>query len=68
MRFRVVQPWGRYVASQSTEISRHESATAAFAYIDDLAHRMLAQRVPSDAIELRVIDEWGQLVTRRNAH
>jgi len=62
MRFRVVQPWGRDVGSQSTEISRYDTVEAAFGYIDDVAIRLRAQRVASDAIELRVIDDNGVLI------
>lgn len=65
--YRVVQPWGPNVASQSTEVGRHDTADAAFAYIDELADRWQAQGLPSDTLELKVIDERGLLVVRPNA-
>jgi hypothetical protein len=37
--FRVVQPWGRRVATESTLISEHNTATEAFDAIEQLACR-----------------------------
>jgi hypothetical protein len=66
--FRVVQPWGPDKARQSTLISEHPTAAAAFAAIDRLASEMVRTGAPSDAIELLVIDPAGGIVQRTGAH
>ena len=39
--FRVVQPWGRDVATESAILSEHPSASEAFAEIDRLSDQMV---------------------------
>ena len=65
--FRIVQPWGRDVAQQSTLISEHATAAEAFAEIDRLAAEMVRTGAPSDAVELLVVDADGRLVSRPDA-
>jgi hypothetical protein len=67
-RFRIVQPYGPDKARQSTLISKHRSAADAFATIDCLAAEMARIGVPSDAIELVVVDHAGEIVRRPGAH
>jgi hypothetical protein len=62
--FRVVQPWGRDVAQQSTCLSEHSSIADAFAEIDRLAERMVQTGSRSDEIELVVVDADGNVVSR----
>lgn len=66
--FRVVQPWGRDKAEQSTPISEHSTAADAFNEIDRLSHVMVRTGAPSDAVELVVIDAKGRVVRRPDAH
>jgi hypothetical protein len=68
MTFRVVQPWGRDVARESTLVSEHPSAAEAFAEIDRLSAQMVRTGAPSDAVELVVIDAHGRIVPRSGAH
>jgi hypothetical protein len=55
--FRVVQPFGRDKARESTTISEHTTAADAFAEIDRLSAEMVRTGAPSDAVELRVVDQ-----------
>ena len=69
MPFRVVQPWGKDKVRQSTWLSEHETAEAAFGEIDRLASEMSRTGAPSDAIELVVIDvHREQIVGRSGSH
>ena len=69
MAFRVVQPWGEDKIRQSTWLSEHETAEAAFREIDRLASEMSRTGAPSDAIELVVVDvNREQIVTRLGLH
>ena len=65
---RVVQPYGRDVATQSTLVSVHPTEVHAFAQIDRLSEQMRATGAPSNAIELVVIDADGRRVERSNRH
>lgn len=65
--YRVVQPWGNDRARESTEISSHPSADAAFAAIDRAAEQMARTGVRTDAVELIVIDEQFRIVPRRDS-
>ena len=62
--YRVVQPWGRDRATQSTLISEHLSAVQAFAAIDALAEQMMRTGSPSNAVEFIVIDPGSRIVNR----
>ena len=66
MRFQVVQPWGRDKLRQSTMLSQHQTATAAFAEIDRLAAEMARTGAPTNAVELVVIDVVGAVVVGRS--
>lgn len=66
MAFRVVQPWGQDKVRQSTWLSEHETAEAAFREIDRLASEMSRTGVPSNAIELVVLDVDGKRIVSRN--
>lgn len=67
-KFGVIQPWGRDLRWQFTVVSEHESVGAAFAKIDSMGAAMERNGVPSDAVQLLVIDEHGQIVPRPNVH
>ena len=54
--FRVVQPWGPDKVRQSTMLSEHQTAAAAFDEIDRLKSQMLRTGVATHEIELVVID------------
>lgn len=64
MTFRVVQPWGPDRARQATVISVHSSAAEAFAEIDRLGHRMVRTGDRSDSVELIVVDDAANVVSR----
>jgi len=49
-------------------ISEHPTAAAAFAEIDRLASEMVRTGAPSNAIELIVVDQAGEIVRRPGAH
>lgn len=66
-RFKIVQPWGADKARQSTVVSEHESADEAFHEIERLAYEMVRRGVPSDAVELIVV-ERGRIVQRAGIH
>ena len=69
MPFRVVQPWGGNKVQQSTMLSEHQTAAAAFAEIDRLTERMLRTGAPVDAIELVVVDvERATIIGRLGSH
>ena len=69
MPFRVVQPWGRDKIQQSTILSEHQTAAAAFAEIDRLTAQMVRTGAPADAIELVVVDvERATLIGRLGTH
>ena len=62
--FRLVQPWGRNIATESTTVSEHETATDAFCELDRLVDQMLRTGVRPDAVELIIIDRSGKRVAR----
>jgi len=64
-RYRVLQPWGPDKGRQGALLSEHVSVEAAFAAIDALRAQMVRTAAPSDAIELVVADDQGNLVPRR---
>jgi hypothetical protein len=66
--FRVVQPWGPEKTRQSTVISEHSTAPAAFAEIDRLLSETMRTGAPSDAVELIVVDQDDRIVQRPGAH
>jgi hypothetical protein len=62
--FRVVHPWGRDRARESTVVSTHATAAEAFAEIDRVAEHMVSTGDRSDAVELIVVDANGNIVER----
>jgi hypothetical protein len=64
LSFRVVQPYGRDKARESTIISGHHKAAEAFAEIDRLSSEMVRTGAPSNAIELIVVDANRRIVPR----
>ena len=66
--YRIVQPYGRDKARESTVISEHQTAADAFAEIDRLSAQMVRTGAPSDMVELIVVDEAGRIVQRPGAH
>ena len=62
--FRVVQPYGKDKARESTIISEHATAAEAFAEIDRVFSEMVRTGAPSDAIDLIVVNADGQIVPR----
>ena len=67
-RYRVVQPWGPDKVRQTTVISEHRTVAGAFDEIDGFADRMMRNGVPSNAVELLVLDSKNRLVPRPNVH
>jgi hypothetical protein len=59
-----VQPWGPNRAIEATIISEHVTAEDAFAAIDALSEQMVRTGAPSDAIELLVVDNLGNIIPR----
>jgi hypothetical protein len=66
LRFQVVQPWGRDKLRQSTMLSQHQTAAAAFAEIDRLASEMARTGASTNAVELVVIDVVGAVIVGRS--
>jgi hypothetical protein len=66
--WRVVQPWGPDTGRQATLPREHATITEAFAGLDALADRMQRTGAPSDAIEVVVVDEAHQIISRPGAH
>ena len=66
--FRIVQPYGKDKAREATTVREHSTVAAAFAEIDRLSAQMVRTGVPSDAIELIVIEANGRRVPRPGAH
>lgn len=62
--YRVVQPWGSDRAKQSTVVSSHPTADAAFAEIDRVSAQMMRTGARSDSIELLVIDRQYRILLR----
>jgi hypothetical protein len=66
-RYGVVQPYGRDPVRESTLVSVHPTADAAFNEIERLSAQMTRTGAPSDAVELLVVDfEQQRVVRRRN--
>ena len=65
--FRVVQPYGRNEARECTVISEHPTAADAFAETDRLSVEMVRTGAPSDAVELIVLTDRGELIARSDA-
>ena len=63
--FRVVQPWGPDKVQQSTMLSEHQTAAAAFAEIERLKAQMARTGAPTDAIELVVVDVERHIIVGR---
>jgi hypothetical protein len=68
MNFRVVQRWDPDKGRQGTVQSEHKTVAEAFAALDSIATDMAQTGVASDAIELVVVDERGQVVPRPGTH
>ena len=68
MPYRVVRPFGRNRARESTMISEHATAADAFAEIDRLSAQMVRTGAPADAVEFIVVDEAGRIIQRPEAH
>jgi hypothetical protein len=66
--FRVIRPWGPFTGWQGTVQSVHTSVAEAFEAVDRVATEMVESGKPSDAIELVVVDERGQVVPRPGTH
>ena len=66
--FRLIQPWGPDKGRQGTIQSEHATVAEAFAALDRFAMEMMQAGVPSDAIELVVTDEQGDVIPRPGTH
>ena len=64
IRYRVVQPWGRDKARQAILLSEHLTLERAFAVIDRLAAEMARTGATSDAVELIVGNDRGEIMRR----
>lgn len=65
---RLVQPWGRKIATESTTVSTHRSVAEAFRELGRLEDQMLRTGGRADAIALIVIDADGNEIRRPNAN
>ena len=66
--YRVVQPWGPDKIRQKTVISEHRTVARAFEEIDGFADRMVRNGVPSNVVELFVLDAQDRVVARPSVH
>jgi hypothetical protein len=66
--FRLIQSWGPHKGRQGTIRSEHATVAEAFAALDRFATEMVQAGVPSDAIELVVTDEQGDVIPRPGTH
>jgi DNA-binding response OmpR family regulator len=62
--FRVIQRWGPDQGRQSTVMSEHATAAAAFTEMDRLSDEMVRAGAARDVVELLVIDDAGHVVKR----
>jgi hypothetical protein len=67
-RFRVVQPWGERPRAAGDRQSEHATIAEAFAAIDATSAAMMRTGAPSDAIELLVVNESGDVLPRPDMH
>ena len=67
MTFRVVQPWGPNKGRQATVQGEYATVAEAFAALDALSARMARTGAPSEAIELVVVDAYGEVLLRPGA-
>jgi hypothetical protein len=67
-KYCVVQPWGPDKGRQATLQSEHAAVAKAFAAIDALSAQMVRTGAPSDAIELVVVNESGEVLPRPDTH
>ena len=63
-KFRVMHPWGPDKGRQGTLQSEHATIAEAFAAIDAMVAQTVRTGTPTDALELVVVDERGNLVSR----
>jgi len=64
MTFYLVQPWGRHRYRQATIQSIHDTVDDAYARLDAIAEKLRRDGAPPDYLELYVVDEQRQPVTR----
>ena len=64
MPFYLVQPWGRDRYRQATVQSIHATVDDAYARLDAIAEKLQRDGAPPDYLELYVVDEQRQPVTR----
>lgn len=62
--YRVVLPYGRDKARQSTVLREHATAAEAFAEIDRLRAQIAKHGGPSNAVDLIVVDANDHVVPR----
>ncbi len=67
MPFYLVQPWGRDRYRQATVQSIHDTVEDAYARLDAIAEKLQRDGAPPDYLELYVVDEQRQPVTRPGA-
>ncbi len=60
----LVQPWGPDRSRQATVTSIHDTAADAYARLDAIAEQLERDGAPPDYLELYVVDEQRQPVTR----
>ena len=64
MPFYIVQPWGRDRYRQASVTSIHATVADAYARLDAIANKLQRDGAPPDYLELHVVDEQRQPVTR----
>lgn len=68
VKYRIVQPYGRDVARESTLISEHATSAEAFAEIGRLAAQMARTGARPDTVTFVVIDASGAVLARPGVH
>jgi hypothetical protein len=66
--FRVMHPWGPDKGRQATVQSVHATVADAFDAVDRFATDLALTGAPSDAIELVVADDDGEVIPRPGTH
>ena len=64
MPYFLVQPWGRDRYREATIVGIHRSVTGAYEALDAIAEKLQRDRAPEGYLEVYVVDEERQPVTR----
>ncbi len=65
--FHLVQPWGDDKYSQATIVSTHTTVAEAYAELDRIGEKLHQDEAPEGTLEIYVVDEGRQPVSRPGA-